>query len=117
MIRRMRNREMNVDGSAVFEYCCGLARDPQARHAVFVGHVLDILPGQPAAPAGFERLEASLLGGKSPCIRLRSRDSLTIAKCPLLGGKHALGETRSSGDRLAYTIDFNNVDSDGKDHK
>ena len=113
MIRGVRYRKMDVNGSAVLEYCCGLAGDPQARYAVFVRNHLDILPGDLAAPPGFESLQKCLFSRKSPGVRLKSRHSLTVAKCPLLLSKYTLGKPWSSGDRLAYAIDFYNVDADG----
>ena len=85
----------------------------QRRGPHFVRQDLDILPGYLAAPASFQGFQKSLFGGKPPGVRLRGRDTFAIAKSPLIRRENPFGKPRSSGDRLAYAIDFRYVDADG----
>lgn len=102
--------------SQIIEQASRLAADLQRRYAELVRHDLDVVPGDLSPPARLQGFQEGFLRGEPARIRLCPGRSTAFAIVAFALRKDAFGESRSSGYRFSYAINFNNVDADGYDH-
>lgn len=88
-----------------------LAGDVQKRNSVRIGDDLDVMPRDLAAPACLQRFQKCFFRRKASGVRLPRRRAFAFAIRAFVLCEHAIEETRSSGYRIAYAIDFNNIDA------
>ena len=108
---------MNAHGPAFAQYSGSLACHLKPRHAVWIDHDLDVMPGDLSAPTGFQSLQKSFLGGKPGGVRLSGGDTFGFAIFPFAGRKHAFKKPRRTRDSFADTINFDNVYSNRENHE
>ena len=107
---------MNAGLAHSFEDAAGLAIYMQCRHTVCVVKDFHVMPRDLSSPACFERFQECFFSGKACSVALRSDYSFAFTIFTLGISKYALSEPRSSGDGIAYSINFDNVDADGNYH-
>ena len=112
----VRHREMRLVGPAGVKDRFRFVANFQVRHAHVVGNDLDVLPGYFPTPSGLEGFQKGFFRRKSSGVRLGRRSAFAFAVGTFLLREHAFRKTGSSGYRLLYAINFNNVDADGYDH-
>lgn len=76
-----------------------------------------VLPADPAAPAGPERLEHCFFRGKARGIMFRRHRAAALAIRALSGGEDACAKARRALQHFANARNFDNVYADGNDHK
>ncbi len=116
VLRGVREREVRVGGAEVLEEFARVAGESEERRARVVRGHLDVVPGEPVAPARAERLEGRLLGGEARGVVLRRVRPARVAVGALLLREDALAEARRAREHFTHAADFDNVYPYGDDH-
>lgn len=87
------------------------------RRAGFLRRDFDVLPGDAAAPPGLQSFQRRFFCRKARGIMLRGGRATRFAVSALGISEHPFGEPGRALDGFADTANFDNVDSDGDNHR
>ena len=90
-------------------------KDKEGR-AVFSRRNLDILPANPAAPAGLQSFQHRFFGREASGIMLRGHRAAAVAVRAFSDSENPFSETRRAREHFANASNFDNVYADGNDH-
>jgi len=85
--------------------------------AGFFRRDFDVLPTEAAAPTSLQSFQRGFFCRKARGIMLRGDGATRFAVSALGVGKDAFGKARRARNGFANAADFDNVDSDGDDHR
>ena len=95
----------------------GAAVEGNQRRAGFLRRDFYVLPGDAAAPSGLQSFQRRFFCRKARGIMLRGDRTTRFAVSTLGFREHAFGEPRRALDGFADAAHFDNVDSDGDNHR
>ena len=117
MFACMRERKMRGVGARLVKQFLDQAVKDQKRRARFARTDFDILPGNPATPAGLQSFKRRFFCGKAGGIMLCGHRAAAVAIDPLGVSKNALGKSRGTRQHFANARDFDNVYANGNNHR
>lgn len=88
----------------------------QVRRSGIVGGNLHVLPANPAAPSGLQRLERRFFRRKASGIMLRGHSTAAVAIGTLAFRENPFTKARRAQQHFANPTNFDNVYTDGDDH-
>ena len=108
---------MHSGRAGFFEQVQGLTGDAKRGHTLLARNDLNIVPGNFPAPSRLQRFQEGFLCREPPGVGLCGGGAFRIAVSAFGVGEYAFAKPRGSCKRFGDAIDFDDVDSDGEDHK
>ena len=98
------------------EFACAAVKSNQRRARLFRGN-LNVLPTDAAAPTGLQSFQRGFFCRKARGIMLRGDGATRFAVSALGFSEHTFGKARRARDSFANAANFDDVDTDGDDHR
>ena len=93
-----------------------LPREDQVRRTTLTRRHFNVLPTDPAAPAGLQCFQRRFFCREARCIMLCGHSAAQIAVLAFSAREDALGESRRPQEHFANPRNFDNVYADGNNH-
>ena len=98
------------------EFARAAVESDQRRARLLCGN-LNVLPTDAAAPTGLQSFQRRFFCREARGIMLRGDYATRFAVSALSFSEHTFGKARRARDSFADAANFDNVDSDGDDHR
>ena len=117
MFGGVRNCDVRCRSAGSFVEFARAAMKSNQRRARLLRRNLNVLPTDAAAPSGLQSFQRGFFCRKARGIMLRGDSATRFAVSALGFSEHALGKARRARDGFADAANFDNVDSDGDNHR